>query len=70
MWNPREPVFESVVFSEYHDMTLSLLIYPAHGPNRWSNESQEPELWIRSSRFCNNDCHRSKATCSDSFWSA
>jgi hypothetical protein len=35
VWNQTEPVFESVVFSEYHDMTISLLIYPSEGPNRW-----------------------------------
>lgn len=38
VWNPREPVFESAIFSEYHDMTLSLLIYPADGPRGWSEE--------------------------------
>ncbi|WP_027528680.1 ImmA/IrrE family metallo-endopeptidase [Bradyrhizobium sp. Ec3.3] len=27
VWHPVESVFESVLFSEYHDMSLSLLIY-------------------------------------------
>lgn len=36
VWNAEEAVHESVVFSEYHDMTLSLLIYPPQGPDRWS----------------------------------
>ncbi|ESY77895.1 hypothetical protein X739_32430 [Mesorhizobium sp. LNHC220B00] len=41
VWNPAEPVFESVVFSEYHDITLSLLIYPNTGPDRWRDRSEE-----------------------------
>jgi hypothetical protein len=44
VWNEREPVFESVVFSEYHDMTLSLLIFPSGGPDRWPDREAEPEL--------------------------
>jgi hypothetical protein len=44
IWNDREPVFESVVFDEYRDLTLSLLIYPAEGPNRWTRIDEEPEL--------------------------
>src|ERR1700722_17839353 len=30
--------------SEYHDMTLSLLIFPPHGPSRYSEESDKSEL--------------------------
>ena len=37
-------MLESAVFSEYHDMTLSLLIYPAEAPNRWSERSLEVDL--------------------------
>jgi hypothetical protein len=44
VWSPREPVFESAVFSEYHDMTLSLLIFPPDGLSRWSDESRDTEL--------------------------
>jgi hypothetical protein len=44
VWNPREPVFESAVFSEYHDMTLSLLIYPSEVSNRWLGRSPEADL--------------------------
>jgi hypothetical protein len=44
VWNPREPVFESAVFAEYHDMTLSLLVFPPHGPSRDSREIEEREL--------------------------
>lgn len=44
VWNHTEPVFESVVFSEYHDMTISLLIYPSEGPNRWSVSSTVVDL--------------------------
>jgi hypothetical protein len=45
VWNEREPVFESVIFSEYHDNAISLLIYPPEGPNRWADGfEEEPEL--------------------------
>lgn len=44
VWSRGEPVFESVIYSEYHDMTLSLLIYPSEGPNRWSGQSAEVDL--------------------------
>jgi hypothetical protein len=44
VWNPREPVFESAVFSEYHDMTLSLLIFPKHGPGVGFRDTEESEL--------------------------
>ncbi|WP_081851299.1 ImmA/IrrE family metallo-endopeptidase [Bradyrhizobium sp. URHD0069] len=52
VWNGREPVFESVIFAEYHDMAISLLVYPAEGPNRWSNElDEEPALEDTFERF-------------------
>jgi hypothetical protein len=44
VWNEREPVFESVIFAEYHDMAISLLIYPADGPSRWSNDLDEAPM--------------------------
>lgn len=31
VWSRHESVLETVVFSEYHEMTISLLIYPANG---------------------------------------
>lgn len=34
IWSAQEPVFESVLFSEYHDMAISLLIYPDDPPWR------------------------------------
>lgn len=34
IWSVQEPVFESVLFSEYHDMAISLLIYPDDAPRR------------------------------------
>lgn len=34
IWAVHEPVFESVLFSEYHDMAISLLIYPDDAPWR------------------------------------
>lgn len=52
VWNGREPVFESVIFSEYHDMAISLLIYPTDGPTRWSTElDEEPTLEDTFTRF-------------------
>ena len=44
VWKPREAVFESVMFSEYHDMALSLLIYSARGPDPWSENTNEREI--------------------------
>lgn len=41
VWNEFEPVFESVVFAEYHEMTLSLLIYPSGGGGRRSYDSDQ-----------------------------
>lgn len=44
VWND-EPVFETVIFSEYHDMGLSLLIYPPDAPNRrYRSDEDPPEL--------------------------
>ncbi|MGO1074781.1 ImmA/IrrE family metallo-endopeptidase [Inquilinus sp. CA228] len=37
VWNKREPVFESVLFDDYHDLALSLLIFPPDGPIRWDS---------------------------------
>ena len=34
VWAKKEPVFESVLYSEYHSMTISLLIFPDEGPWR------------------------------------
>ncbi|MDX1016387.1 ImmA/IrrE family metallo-endopeptidase [Sinorhizobium medicae] len=41
VWNEFEPVFESVLFAEYHEMTLSLLIYPSGGVGWRSFDSDE-----------------------------
>jgi hypothetical protein len=39
IWSDHEPVFESVLFSEYHDMAISLLIYPNDAPwQPWHNK--------------------------------
>jgi hypothetical protein len=51
VWNEREPVFESVVFSEYHDMTLSLLIFPSTTPSHWTDRDTEPELLDTFDKF-------------------
>lgn len=34
VWSKEEEVFESVIFSEYHDMAVSLLVYPNDAPYR------------------------------------
>ncbi|MFK4539842.1 hypothetical protein ABIA00_008025 [Bradyrhizobium ottawaense] len=44
VWNAREPVLESAVFSEYHDMTLSLLIFSPHGPVLGLSGPEEDQL--------------------------
>jgi hypothetical protein len=44
IWNLREGVLESVVFADSHDLTISLLIYPKHGPSRSEESDEEPEL--------------------------
>jgi hypothetical protein len=52
VWNPQESVFESIVVSEYHDMTLSLLVYPNHAPARsYSEPEEEPELMDTFDKF-------------------
>ena len=35
VWSKSESVFESAVFSEYHGMAISLLIYPDEPPRKW-----------------------------------
>lgn len=34
IWSKVENVYESVIFSEYHGMAISLLIFPTHAPDR------------------------------------
>lgn len=43
IWAQREAVSESVIHSEYHDMAISLLIYPNEAPNRWADDAEENE---------------------------
>jgi hypothetical protein len=41
-----------VIFAEYHDIAISLLVYPAEGRNRWSNElDEEPAFEDTYERF-------------------
>lgn len=44
IWNKREPVLESVIFDEYRDLTLSLLIYPLERPSRWHDREDDGAL--------------------------
>lgn len=34
VWSDREEVLESILHSEYHEMSISLLVFPAHGSVR------------------------------------
>ncbi len=38
VWNKVEAVQESVLFDEYHDLALSLLLFPNDPPNKWDRE--------------------------------
>jgi hypothetical protein len=46
IWPNQEEVFESVMHSEHHGTSLSLLIYPHEAPNRWIRleENEESEV--------------------------
>jgi hypothetical protein len=44
VWHPAESVFESVLFSEYHGMSLSLLIYSADGIGRDVPETEDETI--------------------------
>lgn len=44
VWSAHEEVFESVVHSEYYDMSISLLIYPTHGRRPGPDFDEGPEL--------------------------
>jgi hypothetical protein len=44
VWNQKESVLESVVFADSHDMTISLLIYPKDGPERWAGPEEQSEI--------------------------
>lgn len=43
VWAERESVYESTIFSEYHDMAISLLIYPDDPPRRLFRFDEEEE---------------------------
>lgn len=52
VWPNNEEVFESVIHSEYHGMSISLLIYPNEAPLRWGQpQDEEPELEDTVSRM-------------------
>lgn len=40
VWNEREEVREMTLFSDYLEMSVSLLIYPKYGPDRFKNFSE------------------------------
>ncbi len=46
IWPNQEEVFESVIHSEYHGTSISLLIYPHEAPSRWMRleQDEEPDL--------------------------
>lgn len=41
VWSGHEAVLESIVHSEYHDMSISLLVFPAHGSGRLHDGAEE-----------------------------
>lgn len=45
VWAEKESVYESVIFSEYHGMAISLLIYPNEPPSRthWTSSEYDDE---------------------------
>lgn len=43
VWAERESVFESAIFSEYHDMAISLLIYPNEPPRAFVRFDENEE---------------------------
>lgn len=47
VWSRNEPVFESVVIAEHHDMTISLLIYPTSGSAPRSEDDADDVLQPR-----------------------
>ena len=48
VWSKREPVFESVLHSEYHEMTISLLIFPneAPWPSTWATDTDDDDSML------------------------
>lgn len=50
VWNAEEPVFESVMFSEYHDAVLSLLHF-SDRPRQSRGFDDEPELMDTYEKF-------------------
>ena len=44
IWAEREPVTESVIHSEYHGMSVSLLVYPDEPPAYWQATAAEEPL--------------------------
>ncbi len=51
VWNDKEEVHEMTIFSDYHDMTISLLIYPKHAPYQPSEDDEEDGLEDTYTRF-------------------
>ena len=57
VWARDEEVFESVIFSEYHGMAVSLLIYPDTPPGRaqgFPAEYRDQELFDTFDQFQRN----------------
>ncbi len=51
VWNDKEEVHEMTIFSDYHDMTLSLLIYPKHAPYQSFEDDEDDGLEDTYTRF-------------------
>lgn len=51
IWAESEDVFESVVHSDYHDMAISLLIYPKSPPHSWRDALDDEMVEDTFDRF-------------------
>lgn len=57
VWANNEEVYESAIFSEYHGMAISLLIYPSDPPSQFYSRSdgfEEPEEFDTFDQFQKN----------------
>jgi hypothetical protein len=51
VWWKNEPVKEFTIFSDRHDITISLLLFPDDAPNKWIQQDEEPELMDSFEKF-------------------
>ena len=51
VWWKNEPLKELTIFSDRHDITISLLLFPDDAPNRWIQQDEEPEIMDSFEKF-------------------